>query len=361
MKEHSMLSVQLRRRAFTLIELLVVIAIIAVLIGLLLPAVQKVREAAARMSCQNNLKQIGLAVHNYHDAYSKLPNAWLQQWNGNGADGQVFGPNSPNRDVTTFWHLILPFLEQDALYNLGTRNNPQIVIDNMRLWAQAPQPGGNVVKLYLCPSDDGPFTTLPEFGWAFNHQTNPMTPPALSNYACNVMVFDPSGSPTLTTSMPDGLSNTVTVAHRLRVCDGTNVGYAPPNPNPNGFAPGAYTGWAIHQFQTGNTRDSAYFGMPTYVIRKRTDPNQTRINVVRQNEFGVRLERMDFSGSSAVPFYTTPVPGYCQPNVPTSPHPGVMVAGLGDGSVRLVSTSISGTTWANACIPDDGTPLASDW
>src|SRR5438034_169437 len=128
-----MVSVHLRRRAFTLIELLVVIAIIAVLIGLLLPAVQKVREAAARTKCTNNFKQIGLAAHNYHDAYSKLPNAWLQQWNGHGADGTEFGANSPSRDVTTFWHLIMPFLEQDPLYKLGSRDNPQIVTDNMRV------------------------------------------------------------------------------------------------------------------------------------------------------------------------------------------------------------------------------------
>src|SRR5258707_354114 len=140
------------RRGFTLIELLVVIAIIAILIGLLLPAVQKVREAAARLQCQNNLKQIGLAVHNYADVNGKVPNAWLQQWNGNGAGGIVFGPNSPNRDVTTIWHLIMPYLEQENLYKLGTRDNPTIVGFSMRLWSSMPPVGGVSVKAYLCPS-----------------------------------------------------------------------------------------------------------------------------------------------------------------------------------------------------------------
>jgi prepilin-type N-terminal cleavage/methylation domain-containing protein len=158
------------RSGFTLIELLVVIAIIAILIGLLLPAVQKVREAANRMSCQNNLKQIALAAHNYESANGYLPPGGVGMQRPPGA----FNWTAPNHGVLAF---LLPYVEQDNVYNkLATPQNPQgqtvglVVFDNdpppivngfslNTSWFQGGTTSPNwilaqtKIKTFMCPSD----------------------------------------------------------------------------------------------------------------------------------------------------------------------------------------------------------------
>src|SRR5947199_5924221 len=145
------------RRAFTLIELLVVIAIIGVLVGLLLPAVQKVREAANRAKCTNNLHQIGLALHNYHDSYNVFPF-------GKGPDyrGKIPGvPVYPRWSVHT---LLLPYIEQDNLFRSIDLNFPPEtpgmegpIINFMPAYQNPARQNADacrtVVQTYLCPSD----------------------------------------------------------------------------------------------------------------------------------------------------------------------------------------------------------------
>jgi prepilin-type processing-associated H-X9-DG protein/prepilin-type N-terminal cleavage/methylation domain-containing protein len=215
------------RAAFTLIELLVVIAILAVLIGLLLPAVQKVREAASRVQCQNNLKQIGLALHNYHDARRSFPPGYLAA--GPYADGAT--------DTAPGWGwaaYLLPYLEQDNLHRQIDFNQP----------VQNTPAGRTMVKPYLCPSDILPaaaFTVPDDFG-------NPLAQAAPSSYAACVGgdesgPDDPTGlgvfyrnSQTRLTDITDGTSSTILIGERAWA-------------NANGVWAGAVSGGVIRRGQ----------------------------------------------------------------------------------------------------------------
>ncbi len=182
-----------RRRGFTLIELLVVIAIIAILIGLLLPAVQKVRESANRTKCQNNLKQLALGMHLYQDSHKKLPAGYLTSANG------AVAP-SPGWSWAT---LILPYIEQGNLYT--QLNVPSAVALNTVPLPTPLNSGPNTtalvtacstrLSLYRCPSDILPdVNTAPS--WATDFATN--------NYVCNKEVLGPGR--TNGNNVPDALS-----------------------------------------------------------------------------------------------------------------------------------------------------------
>src|SRR3954454_4417085 len=205
------------RPAFTLVELLVVIAIIGVLVALLLPAVQAAREAARRMKCQNNLKQIGLALHNYHDSFGRFPAAYYRAWPT--SVGSTFG--TPGWGWGT---MILPRLEQQGLYDALNVNTTQATgAATMKPLAQTP------LQMFRCPSDTGKPLNLNRASYA------------TSNYiAVFGALYDQAsiGQPVVAGSVPsagtgmfsansgvrmaevsDGLSNTVMIGE---MCYGPN-------------------------------------------------------------------------------------------------------------------------------------------
>ncbi|MFO0938353.1 MAG: DUF1559 domain-containing protein [Gemmataceae bacterium] len=208
-----------RRHGFTLIELLVVIAIIAILIGLLLPAVQKVREAAARTQCINNLKQVGLALQNYHDANTKFPPGYASLFDSAGNDtGPGWG-----------WaaHL-LPQMEQDNLYRQIDLKQPIEALANSQARVA-------IVKSFLCPSDNPPEQAFPVGPRSATGQLmSTICNVAPGNYVGNYGVGEPGvegdgvffrNSSVRIADITDGTSSTLMVGERsFKFAEATWVG-----------------------------------------------------------------------------------------------------------------------------------------
>lgn len=287
-----------RRHGVSLIELLVAIAILAVLIGLLLPAVQKVREAALRSRSMNNVKQIMLAVQHFASVHDdRLPTV----------NGNMQGPN-PARSLQV---ALLPFIEQGQWYQRLYLNPP-------------PAPSGPMALVgpYLSPADptlDG--TTEGMFG--------------LTSYAANAFVFLPGAG--LASSIPDGTSTTIGFAEHYAHCRGDGFAYFMPNMLDSRFRRGTFAdgkplfGGLNFADVTPKTTGSPPVSGPDHVIYP---PIAT--------------------------FQTAPKPADCHPAVPQTPHPGGMITGMMDGSVRTTSPSISTAAFWGAVTPAGG-EILSDW
>jgi len=307
-----------RTRGFTLIELLVVIAIIAILIGLLLPAVQKVREAAARTTCSNNLKQMSLALHSSNDM-----NGYMPQFGYAWPKNSTVLPQS-----STFWS-ILPQLEQGPLYQQLPSGQSSAYFNSQSRMTIS-------VKTYVCPSDP---SNQNGGGAGYN----------LNSYNVNGMLFCTGTYPSLNNTFTDGTSNTVAFVEHVALC---------PDPAGNNTATAGRSVWPAVNLTTGdpitywpNEATSATVppGFPGFAIQYSTakipDPSNGNVPSFKVPQASPRLG----------------VGGTCDPTTSSAMHTGVVLVGLSDGSVRPITTSISLRTWNAALTPAGGEVLGSDW
>ncbi|MEK7216681.1 MAG: DUF1559 domain-containing protein [Chloroflexota bacterium] len=329
-----------------------VIAIIAILIALLVPAVQKVREAAARTQCQNNLKQISLACHNCNDTNKRLPPQAAT------FGGAYYAP--------LFFHL-LPFIEQDNVYKSAAwldytgkvgqaLPNPATTVNvgaiwptwssvniSSRTWLRQSR-----ISVYQCPSDP---TLDNGLDWqpgdscyagnflVFGGIANVTTAPSNSNYET---VWD--GKAAIPRTFTDGTSNTILFAEKLSRCNGTG------NPGGTWWMRGVFRG-SVQSPSTTGTQDS----YPGDRLSAVFGGGRGRDGVVwftgTASKFQVQPKN---------PLATAANGGLCDRRLSSTPH-NVMQVGLGDGSVRNLSASISAVTWAAAITPAGNEVLGSDW
>ncbi len=327
-----------RQAGFTLIELLVVIAIIGVLVGLLLPAVQQAREAARRSACSNNCKQLGLGLHNFHDANKKFPPSGFLKSVSTGASVPTDGLN---RNYSTWLTLLLPYLEESALYDGLDTSQP--------LYGSSPQPiVSSQVSTLLCPSD-----TKLSLG-----QTRNM---ATTNYAATEgyhwwrgMTFNASHDPSFTsggngnglftitfqnsiTDVLDGTSKTVAVAEVL------SVGYK------NGAIRTSNTG--IPRLNTGERVYRAAF------LWTGTNGECCESGNYENPAGATRSSAGWFPGGNPHAFSPTFLSAW-GPNAnwpgAHSAHPGIINVVMADGSVRMVSADVAWAVWARQNAMADG-------